>query len=87
MQHTSTLAMLSSAILTALLSSPIQAQSARTVRKEPSQTELDAAWTRGCPRPTDAKPAQVLTFDKGSLETKLAVSMGQGEFKVVTIRV
>ena len=87
MQHTSTLAMLGGAILTALLSSPIQAQSARTVRKEPSRTELDAAWTRGCPQPTDAKAAQVLAFDKDSLETKLAVSMGQGEFKVVTIRV
>src|SRR5919202_2510108 len=87
MQHTSTLAMLSSAILTALLSSPIQAQTERTVRKEPSRTELDAASTRGCPRPADAKAAQVLTFDRGSLETKLAVSMGNGEFKVVTIRV
>src|ERR671927_24119 len=87
MQHTSMLTMLGGAILAVLLSSPIQAQSARTIRKEPSQTELDAAWTRGCPRPTDAKPAQVLAFDKDSLETKLAVSMGNGEFKVVTIRV
>ena len=86
MQHTSTLTILGSAFLAVLLSVPSQAQTARTVGKEPSRTELDAAWTRGCPRPTDAKPAQVLTFDKGSLETKLAVSMGQGEFKVVTIR-
>jgi hypothetical protein len=79
--------MLGGAILAALLSSPVLAQTERTVRKEPSRTELDAASTRGCPRPADAKAAQVLTFDRGSLETKLAVSMGKGEFKVVTIRV
>src|SRR5918911_3443903 len=87
MQHTSTLTMLGGAILAALLSSPVLAQTERTVRKEPSRTELDAASTRGCPRPADAKAAQVLTFDRGSLETKLAVSMGKGEFKVVTIKV
>src|ERR671939_2113859 len=87
MWHTFKLSLLGGTVAAAMLSVPAEAQTARTVRKEPTRTELDAASMRGCPRATDAKPAQVLTFDKGSLETKLAVSMGQGEFKVVTIRV
>ena len=78
---------LGGAILVALLSVPTQAQTARTVRRQPVPTVSDAASARGCPRPADAKDAQVLAFDKGSLEAKLAVSMGKGEFKVVTIRV
>jgi hypothetical protein len=41
---------------------------------------------RNCRRPAEAKEAQVLAFDKTSLEAKLAVSIGNGEFKVVTIR-
>ena len=86
MWHTFKLSLLGGTVAAAMLSAPAEAQTARTVRKEPTRTELDAASMRGCPRPTDAKAAQVLTFDKGSLETKLAVSLGKGEFKVVTIR-
>jgi hypothetical protein len=41
---------------------------------------------RDCRRPAEAKEAQVLAFDKTSLEAKLAVSVGNGQFKVVTIR-
>ncbi len=86
MWRTPKLSVLGGAVLAALLISPTQAQSVRTVRKPPSPMVSDAASVRGCPRPTDAKDAQVLTFDKGSLEAKLAVSMGKGEFKVVTIK-
>jgi hypothetical protein len=41
---------------------------------------------RDCRRPAEAKEAQVLAFDKTSLEAKLAVSIGNGQFKVVTVR-
>jgi hypothetical protein len=41
---------------------------------------------RNCRRPADAKEAQVLAFDKTSLEAKLAVNIASGEFKVVTVR-
>ena len=86
MRHTCKLSIVGSAILAALLSAPAHAQNARTVSKQPSPTVPDITSARNCPRPADAKDAQVLTFDKGSLETKLVVSLGKGEFKVVTIR-
>jgi hypothetical protein len=41
---------------------------------------------RDCRPPAEAKEAQVLAFDKTSLEAKLAVSVGNGQFKVVTVR-
>ena len=87
MRHTFKLIMLGGILAAPLLVAPAEAQTARTVRKEPTRTAADVISVRGCPRPADAKEAQVLTFDQGSLETKLAVSMGKGEFKVVTIRV
>src|SRR5215207_8545055 len=46
----------------------------------------DAVSVRNCRRPAEAKEAQVLAFDKTSLEAKLAVSVGEGQFKVVTVR-
>ena len=51
-----------------------------------TSTPPDAVSVRDCRRPAKAKEAQVLAFDKTSLEAKLAVSIGTGQFKVVTIR-
>ena len=85
MKHTSTLSILGSALMAALLSSPTQAQTAEA-RKEPGLTASNAISIRGCRPPGDAKEAQVLTFDPGSLEAKLAVSLGKDEFKVVTVK-
>src|SRR5215213_2073634 len=51
-----------------------------------TSTPPDAVSVRDCRRPAEAKEAQVLAFDKTSLEAKLAVSIGTGQFKVVTIR-
>jgi hypothetical protein len=86
MKHTSTLSILGSALMAALLSSPTQAQTAAEARKEPGLTASNAISIRGCRPPGDAKEAQVLTFDPGSLEAKLAVSLGKDEFKVVTVK-
>ena len=52
----------------------------------PSATSPDAISVRECRPPTDAKEAQVLAFDKVSQEAKLAVNLGNGEFKVVTVK-
>jgi hypothetical protein len=49
-------------------------------------TPPDAVSVRDCRRPAEAKEAQVLAFDKTTLEAKLAVSVGDNQFKVVTIR-
>jgi hypothetical protein len=51
-----------------------------------SWTPPDAVSVRDCRRPAEAKEAQVLVFDKTSLEAKLAVSVGNEQFKVVTVR-
>jgi hypothetical protein len=80
------LTMLGSTLMAALLSAPTQAQTAAEARKEPSQTASDAVSMRACRPPGDAREAQVLTFDPGSLEAKLAVSLGKDEFKVVTVK-
>ena len=86
MKHMFRLSIVGGTVLAALLSSAAQAQTARAVRKEASPAASDATSVRGCPRPAEAKDAQVIAFDRGGLETKLAVSLGKGEFKVVTIR-
>ena len=64
----------------------------------PAQAQTGSRWTssistapdgvsvRDCRRPADAKEAQVLAFDKTSLEAKLAVNLGDGQFKVVTVK-
>ena len=72
-------------MLTILVSLPAHAQTA-TRWTESSWTAPDAVSVRDCRRPAEAKEAQVLAFDKTSLEAKLAVSVGEGQFKVVTIR-
>jgi hypothetical protein len=69
-----------------LLSLPAQAQTAARWT-ESTWTAPDAVSVRDCRRPAEAKEAQVVAFDKTSLEAKLAVTVGEGQFKVVTIRV
>jgi hypothetical protein len=49
-------------------------------------SSLDVSSVRNCRRPADAKDAQVLAFDKSSLEAKLAVSVGNGDFKIVRVK-
>jgi hypothetical protein len=53
---------------------------------QPSGTQ-EVTSMRDCRPPTEVKEAQVLVFDKQSLEAKLAVSLGKDEFKVVTVKV
>jgi hypothetical protein len=69
-----------------VLSLPAQAQSAAPRWTDSSWTAPDAVSVRDCRRPAEAKEAQVVAFDKTSLEAKLAVTLGEGQFKVVTIR-
>jgi hypothetical protein len=68
-----------------LLSLPAHAQTSNNWTTT-TWTAPDAVSVRDCRRPAEAKEAQVLAFDKTSLEAKLAVSIGDGQFKVVTIR-
>ena len=68
----------------ALLSVPAQAQT--TANWERSSSPPEVVSVRECHPPADAKEAQVLAFDRTSLEAKLAVNMGKGEFKVATIK-
>ncbi len=66
MRHTIKLILLGGALAALLLAAPAAAQSARTVRREPSRPALDAVSVRGCPRPADAREAQVLSFDQAA---------------------
>jgi hypothetical protein len=68
-----------------LLSLPAQAQTGARWT-ELNSTPPDVISVRTCRRPAEAKEAQVLAFDKTSLEAKLAVNLGSGEFKVVTVK-
>jgi hypothetical protein len=67
-----------------LLSLPAHAQTTSFITS--TGAPPDAVAVRDCRRPAEAKEAQVLAFDKTSLEAKLAVSGGNGQFKVVTIK-
>jgi hypothetical protein len=54
----------------------------------PNPPAQDTISVRDCRTPSGAKDAQVLAFDKKSLEAKLAVALdGKGEFKVVSVRI
>ncbi len=72
-------------LLTMLLSLPAHAQTGPRWG-ESSWVAPDVVSVRDCRRPAEAKEAQVIAFDKTSLEAKLAVSLGEGHFKVVTIK-
>ncbi len=72
-------------MLMILLTVPAHAQTA-TRFTESSWVTPDVISARDCRRPAEAKEAQVLAFDKTSLEAKLAVSLGDGAFKVVTVK-
>jgi hypothetical protein len=56
--------------------------------RPPDAAALEVASARDCRAPSGAKEAQVLAFDKSTLEAKLAVAMdNKGEFKVVSVRI
>ncbi len=86
MRHTFMRIMLGGVLTAALLDAPARAQTPADARQEPGQAAADVASVRDCRPPADAKEAQVLTFDENNLEAKLAVNLGKGEFKVVTLR-
>lgn len=77
--------MVRSLLLMVLLSLPAQAETSSTWSTS-TWSVPDAVSVRACRRPAEAKEAQVLAFDKTSLEAKLAVSVEEGQFKIVTIR-
>jgi hypothetical protein len=68
-----------------LLSLPARAQTGARW-PDSNWTPPDVISVRTCRRPAEAKEAQVLAFDKTSLEAKLAVNLGNSEFKVVTVK-
>jgi hypothetical protein len=82
MSRASTLLMLGSSFATLLLCGASQAQSL-SIGTEQAPA---AVSVRNCKPPSDAKDAQVLSFDKLSNEAKLAVTVGNDEFKLVTIK-
>lgn len=73
-------------MLLMLLALPAHAQTNPPRWNESTWTSPDAISVRDCRRPTEAKEAQVLAFDRTSLEAKLAVNLGNGAFKVVTVK-
>lgn len=63
---------------------PVEAQAGRPV----DTTALEVVSVRDCRAPGGTREAQVLAFDKSSLEAKLAVTLdGKGEFKVVSVKI
>jgi hypothetical protein len=64
---------------------PDRAQAA--IAKGQGQTASEEmASALDCPRPLDAKEAKVVDFDTVSSVARLAVSLGSGRFKLVTIK-
>jgi hypothetical protein len=58
------------------------------VGRPADSSALEVVSARGCQAPGGAKEAQVLAFDKSTLEAKLAVAMdNKGEFKVVSVKI
>jgi hypothetical protein len=72
-------------MLLLLLSVPAYAQG-DTRWTDTSWAPPDLVSVRNCRRPAGAKEAQVVAFDNTTLQAKLAVTVGEGHFKVVTIR-
>jgi hypothetical protein len=67
---------------------PLQAQTSPSSRRstlQTSATDLDPVAVLSCSRPAEAKEAKVIAFD-GSSVAKLAVSLGAGRFKLVTVK-
>ena len=85
MQHIFIVTMLGGALAGPLLSWPTQAQTSPSWTEQSAKAP-DVVSVRDCRPPADAKEAQVLAFDKVTLEAKLAVSLGKDEFKVVTVK-
>jgi hypothetical protein len=84
MRYTYTLIVLSGTFA-ASMNLPAQAQMNRSSTE--SITPQEVTSVKDCRPPADAKQAQVLAFDKTTLEAKLAVSLLKDEFKVVTVKI
>jgi hypothetical protein len=74
-----------------LLSEPAQSQTPTKAPKGPAQAPAQASSDQftsalGCPKPSEAKEAKVIDFDAGTSMARLAVNLGSGRFKVVTIK-
>jgi len=68
----------------ALLAFPAAAQIRAEGKAE--QTTMDSVAAPGCHRPAEAKEAKVIDFDAGKATARLAVNLGSGRFKLVTIK-
>ena len=75
------------ALAAPLLGLPAQAQTAAKVSKAAAPAAPDTISVPGCARPADAKEAKVIDFDAGSSVARLAVNLGSGRFKLVTVKV
>jgi hypothetical protein len=85
MRHTYMLIVLSGTFPASMLNLPAQAQMNRSSAESVAPQEVTSV--KDCRPPADAKEAQVLAFDKTTLEAKLAVSLLKDEFKVVTVKI
>src|SRR5215207_874770 len=85
--HSLTRTLIGCALAAPLLSSPAQAQPAAKMSKAAAPAAPDAISVPGCARPADAKEAKVIDFDAGSSMARLAVNLGPGRFKLVTVKV
>jgi hypothetical protein len=74
-------------LATALLALPAEAQTRiGTNAKQAPLGSSDVGSLLGCPRPADAKEAKVVDFDASNATARLAVNLGSGRFKLVTIK-
>src|SRR5215203_5226585 len=75
------------ALAAPLLGLPAQAQTVAKISKAAAPGAPDTISVPGCARPADAKEAKVIDFDAGSSVARLAVNLGSGRFKLVTVKV
>jgi hypothetical protein len=74
-------------LATALLALPAEAQTRiGTNAKQAPLGSSDVGSLLGCARPADAKEAKVVDFDASNATARLAVNLGSGRFKLVTIK-
>jgi len=85
--HSLTRTFIGCALTAPLLGSLAQAQPAANLSRTFGPGAPDPIAVPGCARPADAKEAKVIDFDAGSSVARLAVNLGPGRFKLVTVKV
>ena len=85
--HSLTRTFIGCALTAPLLGSLAQAQPAANLSRTFGPGAPDPVAVPGCARPADAKEAKVIDFDAGSSVARLAVNLGPGRFKLVTVKV